>query len=169
MLAAKKNHSRVTALEWLNGRRYPQATDLVRGALLGLDLSTDATSIYGGLVDCILFGIRKILSGMKSEGLPFEVMIATGGIARKSPVLLQRLSSILDLPVLALSEQETCSLGAAMYGSVASGQFAALEDAQRFMAAKQGVSYTPDRADREYFATMFERYCAFGDALEPIW
>ena len=169
MLAAKEDRSRVTALEWFNGRRYPQATDLVRGALLGLDLSTDTTSLYGALVDGILFGIKKILSGMKTEGLHFDGMIATGGIARKSPVLMQRLSSILDLPVLALSEQQTCALGAAMYGAVASGQFVTLEDAQEAMAAKQGISYTPDRADREYFDTMFERYSAFGEALEPIW
>ncbi len=117
----------------------------------------------------ILFGLRKILAGMKTQGLHFELMIATGGIARKSAVLMQRLATILNLPVLALSEQETCALGAAMYGAVASGQFATLEKAQEAMAATEGISYTPVAADREHFDKMFERYSAFGDALESTW
>ena len=169
MLADQEKSSEVTALEWFNGRRYPIATHTIQGALLGLNLSTDATSVYGALVDGILFGLKRILDGMKTQGLHFELMIATGGIARKSPVLIQRLSTILNLPVLVLKEQETCALGAAIYGAVASQEFSSLQEAQKAMAATEGILYHPILCEKEYFEKMFARYINFTQAIEPTY
>ena len=150
--------SRLTCLEWLNGRRYPNGNDTVRGSLIGLDLSSDAQTIYGSLTNSILFGLKRILDGMQMSGLSVKTMRATGGIARKSPVLMQRLSSILNLPILALSEHETCALGASMYGAVALGKFASLQEAQEAMAAKEGVLYEPIASDVELFNRLYLQY-----------
>ena len=150
--------SRLTCLEWLNGRRYPNGSDTARGSLIGLDLSNDAQTIYGSLTNSILFGLKRIVDGMQRSGLRVKTMRATGGIARKSPVLMQRLSSILNLPILALSEHETCALGASMYGAVALGKFASLQEAQEAMAAKEGVLYEPIASEVELFDRLYARY-----------
>ncbi len=150
--------SRLTCLEWLNGRRYPNGSDSAKGALLGLDLSTDAGAIYGSLTNSILFGLKRIVQGMQESGLNFSTLRASGGIARKSPVLMQRLSSILNLPILALSEHEMCALGAAMYGAVASKKYATLEEAQEAMAAKDGFLYEPIPKDVALFDSLYRQY-----------
>nr|WP_319473982.1 ribulokinase [uncultured Sphaerochaeta sp.] len=164
----KKEHT-VTALEWLNGRRYPDTSDAVRGALLSLDLSTDAASLYGALSNAILFGLKRIVQGMQESGISIKQVRVTGGIARKSPVLMQRLSTILNLPILVLMEKETCALGAAMYGAVAMGRFPDLGRAQIVMAAKEGISYTPNREDVPFYAELYEVYLQYGQALETVW
>jgi L-ribulokinase len=165
---SKKEHE-VTALEWFNGRRYPDTSDAVRGALLSLDLSTDAASLYRALSNAILFGLKRIVQGMQKSGISIEQVRVTGGIARKSPVLMQRLSTILNLPILALMEKETCALGAAMYGAVAMGRFPDLGKAQEAMAVKEGIPYTPIEEDVAFYATRYQEYLRYGQALEPVW
>jgi len=160
--------SEVTSLEWLNGRRYPDGSDNARGACIGISLSTDAATLYGSLTNAILFGLKRIIEGMKQSGLNFTEIRATGGIARKSPVLMQRFASIMNLPILALQEQETCALGAAMYGAVACGKYASLQDAQKTMAAKEGSMYLPRDEEVTHFARLYESYLQSATALDAL-
>ena len=169
MLATSEIGKEIIALEWLNGRRYPNGSDKAEGAFVGLDLSSDAASMYGALTNSILFGLRSIVEGMQKGGLHFDSMVATGGIARKSEVLMKRLASVLNLPILALFQQETCALGAAMYGSVACGYFADLEEAQKAMASRQGVLYEPVAPDVALFDALYEKYLKVGASMEPLW
>jgi L-ribulokinase len=125
--------------------------------------------MYGALTNSILFGLRSIVEGMQKGGLHFDSMVATGGIARKSEVLMKRLASVLNLPILALFQQETCALGAAMYGSVACGYFADLEEAQKAMASRQGVLYEPVAPDVALFDALYEKYLEVGASMGPLW
>ncbi len=160
--------SEVTSLEWLNGRRYPDGSDNARGACLGINLSTDAATLYGSLTNAILFGLKRIIGGMNQSGLKCTKIIATGGIARKSPVLMQRFASIMNLPILALQEQETCALGAAMYGAVACGKFTSLQNAQKAMAAKNGTMYLPRDEEVTHFAMLYASYLQAATALDAL-
>jgi L-ribulokinase len=66
-------------------------------------------------------------------------------------------------------EKETCALGAAMYGAVAMGRFPDLGKAQEAMAVKEGIPYTPIEEDVAFYATRYQEYLRYGQALEPVW
>lgn len=55
----------VVALDWMNGRRTPDADQNVKGAVAGLTLGTSAPEIFRALVEATAFGSRRIVEHMK--------------------------------------------------------------------------------------------------------
>lgn len=51
------------ALDWFNGRRYPDTDDLQSAAISGLTLGTDAVEVYRAIVFGAVCGLRRIVSG----------------------------------------------------------------------------------------------------------
>ncbi len=45
------------------------------------------------------FGAKKITDRFISEGIPIKGVIAIGGIAQKSPFIMQMMSDILNMPM----------------------------------------------------------------------
>jgi ribulose kinase len=56
-----------------------------------------------------------------------------------------------------------------MYGAVAMGRFPDLGKAQEAMAVKEGIPYTPIEEDVAFYATRYQEYLRYGQALEPVW
>jgi L-ribulokinase len=77
--------SGILALDWMNGRRTPDANQLLKGAITGLTLGSGAPRIFRALVESTAFGARKIVERFRSEGVRIEGVIAIGGVAKKSP------------------------------------------------------------------------------------
>ena len=59
----------LVSLDWLNGRRTPDANQALSGAIMGLTLGTDAPSLYRSLVEAAAFGSRAIVERLVSEGV----------------------------------------------------------------------------------------------------
>jgi len=77
--------SGLVALDWLNGRRSPDADQALTGAIAGISLGTDAPAVYRALVESAAFGSRAIVERLRAEGVKVERVAAIGGVARKSP------------------------------------------------------------------------------------
>ena len=75
------------AIDWMNGRRTPYANQLLKGAITGLNLGSDAPTIYKALVEATAFGAKKIVDRFIEEGVDIKGVIALGGVAKKSPIL----------------------------------------------------------------------------------
>ena len=165
-VAIDPRESSVLALDWLNGRRTPDANQLLTGALTGLTLGTSAPMIFRALVEATAFGSRAIAERFTGEGVEIRSILAIGGIAVKSPFVMQTLSDVLGMPIRVVRYDQTCALGAAMCAAVAAGIYPTLEAAQAAMGVGEYVDYTPDPERRAFYEKQYERYAALGRFME---
>lgn len=164
--AAEREPSEILALDWLNGRRYPNPDPYANAALTNLRIGSDAVDLYKALVESVAMGSKAIFQGLREAGLSFERVILGGGIARKSPYVCQTISDALKVEVMVSQEEEACALGAAMYASVAAGHHKSLADAQSAMSAPFKVDYRPRTAESARLDQLLENYKKTGTALQ---
>ncbi|TDB68115.1 ribulokinase [Arundinibacter roseus] len=154
------------ALDWINGRRTPDANHGLKAALMGLNLGTDAVLIFKTLVEATAFGSRAIVDRFLSEGVPIKRVIAIGGVAKKSPFVMQTLSDVLNMPIQVTSSDQACALGAAMNAAVAAGAHASLPEAQKAMGSGFDASYEPRPEVVEIYKKLYVKYQALGAFVE---
>lgn len=158
--------SGVLALDWLNGRRTPDANQLLKGALTGLNLGSDAPAIFRALVEATAFGARRIVERFRSEGVAIEGVIALGGIPKKSPFIMQTVSDVLNMPVKVSASDQACALGAAMFAAVAGGIYPTVETAQDAMSSGFDIEYKPIRNNAEQYERIYRKYNMLGEFIE---
>ena len=156
------------ALDWMNGRRTPDANPRVKGALTGLTLSTSAPAIFRALVEATAFGSRAINERMIDEGVEINGIIALGGIARKSPFVMQVMADVIGLPIRVARTSQTCAAGAAMFAAVAAGIYATVEEAQQAMGAGFDAEYVPDPLRHAHYNWVYESYRKLGAFIDQF-
>ena len=161
-----EDESDLIALDWLNGRRYPHVNEHVKGAVSGVDLGTNAPKMYRALVLATAFGSRRILESFLAEGLEIDHIIAVGGIAQKSPFVMQLLADVLNRPISVSASKQACAKGAAMYAAVAAGLYDTLQDAQNAMSEGFLSVYTPEKERIETYNDLYKQYLTLGDFVE---
>jgi len=154
------------ALDWLNGRRYPYVNEHVKGAVSGIHLGTNVPKMYKALVLATAFGSRRILESFLAEGLKIDHIIAVGGIAQKSPFVMQLLADVLNRPISVSASKQACARGAAMYAAVAAGVYDTLQDAQTAMSEGFLSVYTPEKEHVEKYNDLYKKYLTLGDFVE---
>ena len=91
-----------------------------------------------------------------------------GGIALKSPYVMQMMSNVLNVPIMVSGETETCARGAAIYAAVAAGVFDSIESAQELMCEHYQPTYYPDQKQHEILEEEYHKYCLFADMTEKM-
>jgi L-ribulokinase len=165
-LAVPAAASGVMALDWLNGRRTPDADQRLKGAIARLDLGTDAPRVYRALVEATAFGARAIVDRFRAEGIRIDGAIAIGGIPRKSPFVMQIMADVLNMEIEVTAGEQPVALGAAMFAATAAGLYPRVEDAQRAMSPGAETTYRPDPARAELYSSLYLDYLAFGAFVE---
>lgn len=160
--------SSLLAIDWLNGRRTPDADHRAKGAICGITLSTSAPAIFRALVEATAFGSRAITERLANEGVRIEGVIALGGIAKKSPFVMQILSDVIGLPILTVRSEQTCAVGAAMYAAVVAGVYKDIQTAQKAMGTGFETTTTPDAERHHIYNKMYERYLKFGQVAGTL-
>lgn len=154
------------ATDWINGRRTPDANHELKAAFMGLNLGTDVIKIFKMIVEATAFGSKAIVDRFISEGVPIKQVIAIGGVAKKSPFVMQTLSDVLNMPIKVASSDQACALGAAMNASVAAGVHANLFDAQKAMGSGFDARYEPRPAYVEVYQKLYIKYQSLGKYIE---
>jgi L-ribulokinase len=150
------------ALDWLNGRRTPDANQLVKGAFTGLDLGTDAPRMFKALVEATCFGAKAITDRFIEEGIPVKGLIALGGVARKSPYVMQTMADVMNMPIRIHSSEQTCAAGAAMFAATVAGIYPTVEEAMQAMGQGFDKEYKPIRKNVSLYKKRFKRYKKLG-------
>ncbi len=156
----------IVATDWINGRRTPDANHTLKASFMGLGLGTDAVKIFKMIVEATAYGSKAIVDRFIEEGVPIKQVIAIGGVAKKSPFVMQTLSDVLNMPIKVASSDQACALGAAMNASVAAGVHATLADAQKAMGSGFDANYTPRPEAVEVYKKLYEKYQKLGKFTE---
>ncbi len=154
------------ALDWLNGRRTPYADQKLKGAILGLTLGTGAPKLFRTLVEATAFGAKAIIERFKEENIAINQVVAIGGIPKKSPLVVQVLSDVLNMPVKVTKSEQSVALGAAIFGAVTAGIYKSVEEAQEYMASQFETVYKPDKKNISIYNHLYKRYERLGNLLE---
>ena len=150
--------SGITALDWLNGRRTPDANQALTGALTGLSLGSDAPRIFRALVESTAFGAKKIVDRFIDEGVPIKGVIALGGVAKKSPFVMQIVADVLNMKIRVARSEQACALGAAMFAAVAAGIYPDVAKAQKAMGQGFEKEYKPIAENAKKYKKLYETY-----------
>ena len=156
----------LVALDWLNGRRTPDANQELKGAISGLSLGSDAPRIFKALVEATAFGSKMINDRFISEGVRIDGVIAIGGVARKNSFVMQIVADVLNIPIKVASSDQTCALGSAMAASVVAGIHKDISEAQKVMGGGFEKEYHPNQARAKRYETLFRKYKILGTLIE---
>ncbi len=156
------------ALDWLNGRRSPDANQLLKGAVAGLNLGTDAPKIFRAIAEATCFGAKAIVDRFNDEGVPVKGLIGIGGVAKKSPFIMQMMADVMNMPIRIHKSEQTCALGAAMFAATAAGIYDKVEDAMIAMGQGFDTEYFPDQSKVDIYKQRYARYKQLGNFVEAM-
>jgi L-ribulokinase len=154
------------AMDWMNGRRTPDANQLLKGGFTGLTLGTDTPGMFRALVEATCFGAKKIVDRFNDEGIPVKGLIGLGGVAKKSPFIMQMMADVMRMPIRIHRSEQTCAAGAAMFAATAAGIYSKVEDAMVAMGSGFDAEYFPDTAKAAVYTKRYKQYNALGNFIE---
>ncbi|MFC2161387.1 ribulokinase [Acidobacteriota bacterium] len=156
------------ALDWNNGNRTILVDVRLSGLLLGQTLQTQAHEIYRALIEATAFGALTIIEQIEKYGVDVHEVINCGGLAAKNPFLLQLYADITGRPMKVSKSDQTCALGAAIFGAVAAGPehqgFKTVQEAQQAVTGIREI-FRPNKINHAVYSDIFELYHQLHDAF----
>ncbi|HEY5390925.1 MAG TPA: ribulokinase [Hanamia sp.] len=154
------------SVDWLNGRRTPDADQVLKAAVSGLSLGTDAPRFFKALVEGTCFGAKAIVDRFNQQGVQVRGLIGIGGVARKSAYIMQTMADVMDMPIKIHRSEQTCATGAAMFAATAAGIYDKVEDAMKAMGRGFDKEYFPDKDKVEIYKKRYQKYQELGKFIE---
>lgn len=163
--ALKPGESGLLSLDWNNGNRTILVDVRLSGLLLGQTLHTQPHEIYRALIEGTAFGALTIINRIEEYGVKVEEVINTGGLAVKNPALMQIYADVLGRPMKISTSEQTCALGAAIFGAVAGGEFREVEEAQARLCQTRDRVFEPNPQHHRTYQDLYALYKQVHDAF----
>ena len=160
------SESTILATDWMNGRRTPDANQLVKGTITGLNLGSSAPLIFRALVEATAYGSKAIVDRFTENGVVINEIIGIGGIALKSPFVMQTMADVLNMPIKVAKAEQACAFGASMFAAVVAGVYDKVEDAQKAMGMGFAMEYYPNSKNVEMYSKLYKNYIKLGQFTE---
>jgi L-ribulokinase len=148
----------LVALDWWNGNRTILADADLTGVIAGLTLHTTRDEIYRALLESIAFGNRRIIDNFSEHGLPLREIVACGGIAERSPLLMQIIADTSGRAVHVPASGQIPARGAALFGAVAAGAFEDIGAAIAATRPSTARTYEPDPGAGAIYDAVYAVY-----------
>ncbi len=164
MAGKKPGATGLLALDWNNGNRTILVDVRLTGLLLGQTLHTEAHEIYRAYIEATAFGALTIIKRVEEYGVKVEEVINTGGLSIKNATLMQCYADIIGKPMKVSQSEQTCALGAAIFGAAAAGagEVGALQ--AKVTATREKVYY-PIPENQAVYAELYALYRTLHDAF----
>jgi len=163
--ALRPGASGLLALDWHNGNRTILVDPKLTGLILGLTLHTRQAEIYRALVEATAFGARVILDRLGEFGVPVTEIVCCGGIAEKSPLLMQIYADILERPMKIAGSAQACALGSAIFAAVVAGAQPDVVSAQNAFCRFKDRVYQPRPEATAVYRKLYGLYRELHDSF----
>lgn len=160
--AEKMEHTALSATDWLNGRRTPDANQRLKATVSGLSLATTGSELFLAIVEATSFGARAIVERFVEGGARVDEIIGIGGVAKKSPFIMQMMADVVGMKIRIATPLQACALGSAMFAAVVAGVYKDVFAAQEAMGQGFDREYVPDAAKKEYYDLKYKQYKELG-------
>lgn len=160
--------SGLLALDWNNGNRTILVDPMLSGLIVGTTLHTNQAEVYRALIEATAFGARAIIERIEEYGVPVKRIVCAGGIAEKSPMLMQIYADVTGRTMQVAGSGQACALGAAISGAVLAGAHRDFPSAQRAMTSLKEIEYKPNAAARKTYNALYRLYCQLHDAFGGV-
>ena len=151
------------ALDWWGGSRSDLMDSELSGLILGMTLTTKPEDIYRALIEANAYGSRVIVDMFAKADVKIDEIYAGGGIAKKDPFMMQIFADVLNMPIHIVESEQAGALGSAMFGAVAGGYFANLDEAAKIMVKPSEKTYLPIKENSDVYDVIFEEYVKLHD------
>jgi L-ribulokinase len=167
--ALKPGQSGLLALDWNNGNRTILVDQRLTGLLIGQTLHTKPEDIYRALIEATAFGALTIVNRIEEYGVAINELINCGGIAEKSPMVMQIYADVLGREMKVSRSAQTCALGSAIAAAVVAGSACGGYDdfatAQSAMTGVKDIVYTPIAGNQAVYAKLYKLYRQLHDGF----
>jgi L-ribulokinase len=164
----KPGESGLLALDWNNGNRTILVDVRLSGLILGQTLHTKPHEIYRALIEATAYGALTIIDRIEEYGVVIKEIINCGGLAARSPLLMQIYADVTGRPMKISRSDQTPALGAAIFSTVAAGKNAggydSIDDAKKAMTGT-GKEYLPIKENHEVYKKLYMLYCQLHDGF----
>lgn len=144
-------------LPYLSGERTPYNDPNAKGIYFGMTLKHSRAHMVRSTMEGIVFGLRTSAEILKSLGMKYHRIIASGGGARGT-LFLEMQADILDCEIYTNEGSEQAGMGAAITAAVACGEFADYEEACGKLVRLKDQVVVPNRENQKYYEEQFAVY-----------
>ena len=165
----KPGQSGLIALDWNNGNRTVLVDQRLSGLLIGQTLHTKPEEIYRALIEATAYGALTIINRMEEYGVKIDAVTNCGGIAEKSPMVMQIYADILGREMTISRSAQTCALGSAIAAAVVAGSerggYDDLGSAQTAMTGVKDIVYKPIPENQAVYQKLYRLYKQLHDCF----
>jgi len=164
-LKLQPGESGLLALDWNNGNRTILVDQRLSGALIGQTLYTTPAEIYRTLIEATAFGALTIINRFEEYGVKISSVVNCGGIAEKSPLVMQIYADVTGRPMKVSRSAQTCALGSAIAAAVVAGAHKDYATAQKRMTGLKPKIFKPDAKAHATYKELYVLYRKLHDAF----
>ena len=154
-------------LPHLSGSTSPNFNPAARGVFFGISLKHGKGHFVRAIMEAVAFMLRENLDVLRELGIELSEVRALGGGA-KSPLWLQIMADVNQLPVRTMQCEEAAALGVSILAATAVGLYS---DIAAACAGMVGIRATiePRPEAQAVYDRAYERYLALYRCLRPLW
>lgn len=165
----KIGESGLLALDWMNGNRCILQDSDLTGLIMGLTLRSKPEEVFRALIEATAFGARIIMDAFAEYNVPIKNIFACGGLAHKSPFIMQIYADIVGKDIILTAMPQTSALSSGIFAAVAAGSerggYDDFETAAKNMVKPPKCVYHPIEANVKAYQPLFELYKEMHDLM----